>query len=254
MARLKDGQSLKQAQDQLNAVVLAQLGNVDPTWHMTLVSAQDEYTYQFRPTLIALLGAALFLLLVGGASVAGAQTARAAARQAELQLRTALGASTSRITAQLLVESLTIATLAAVLGAALSTLTLASVGVIIGDQLGAGIPGGAEQLRPSPLMSIGIVGLGALVGAGFGLIPALSAVRRSRVGVLGSQRGSASSTASPVIRRGLIVAQVAVTMMLLVGAGLMTRTILAIGAAPLGFDENNVVKGNTLFPLARYAD
>lgn len=254
MAKLKPGQTIQQAQSQLNAVVLAQVGNVDPAWHMTLVSAQDEYTYQFRPTLVALLGAALFLLLVGGASVAGAQTARAAARQGELQVRTALGASTARITAQLLVESLTIATLAALLGAALSSLTLASVGALIGDQLGAGIPGGADRLRPSLLMVTGIVGSGALVGAAFGLIPALSAVRRSRVGVSGAQRGAATSVASPTLRRGLIVAQVAVTMTLLVGAGLMSRTILAIGATPLGFDVDHVVKGTTLFPMARYAD
>ena len=253
MAKLKPGQTIRQAQAALNAVVVAQLSNVDPAWHMTLVSAQDEYTYMFRPTLVALLGAALFLLLVGGASVAGAQTARAAARQAELQVRTALGASTSRITAQLLVESLTIATLAALLGAALSSLTLASVGAVIGDQLGAGIPGGAGQLRASFAMLSFVVGVGALVGAGFGLIPALSAVRRSRVGTPSAYRGTATSTASPTLRRGLIVAQVAVTMTLLVGAGLMSRTILAIGSAPLGFDADSVVKGNTLFPMARYA-
>jgi putative ABC transport system permease protein len=254
MAKLKPGQTIAQAEAQLNAVVISQLGNVDPAWHMTLVSAQDEYTYQFRPTLIALFGAAIFLLLVGGASVGAAHTARAAARQAELQLRTALGASTSRITSQLLVESLTIATTAALLGALLSSLALASIGAVIGDQLGAGIPGGADRLRPSLVMLAGIVGLGALVGAAFGLIPALSAVRRSRVGVLGARRGSASSAASPILRRGLIVAQIAITMMLLVGAGLMARSILAIGAEPLGFAVDRVVKGNMLFPMARYAD
>ena len=254
MARLKPGQSLEQAQSQLNAVVIPQLGNVDRAWRMTLVSAQDEYTYQFRPTLVALLGAALFLLLVGGASVAGAQTARAAARHAELQLRTALGASASRITSQLLIESLTIATVAALLGAALSALTLTSVGAVIGDQLGAGVPGGADRLRPGLALLTGVIGLGAFVGTAFGLIPALSAVRRTRVGTLGSHRGTASSTASPALRRGLIVAQVAVTMMLLVGAGLMARTILAIGAANLGFETDRVVKGTLLFPLARYAD
>ena len=259
MARLKPGMSVQDAERRLNAIVLPQLGKIDPAYRMSLVRVQDEYTYRVKPTLVALMGGALFLLLIAGASVAGAQTARAAARRAEVQVRIALGASRLRITMQLLTESLVIAFAAGVIGAAVASAVLATFGQTVGAQLGASIPGGADRLSLGIGMLALVVGTGALIGAAFGLLPALVVTRavarpESLGGSLGGQKGTARSVASPVLRRGLIVAQVAVTMMLLVGAGLMARTVLTIATTPLGFSDERVVKGDLFLPPVRYKD
>lgn len=255
LARLPAGVPMAEAERRLNAVVMPQLGTVDPAWRMTLVSLQDEYTYQVRPMLVALLGASLFLLLIGGSSVAGAQVARMSARRAEIQLRVALGASRGRVVMQLLAESLVLATAAAVVGVLLAHVILDVAGAFVAEQLRADVPGGVDRLAPDArILGLAVV-LGTLVGVGFGMLPALVAARlRPAVALRGTARGSARGVNAPYLRRLLIVGQVALTTMLLVGAGLMTRTIFAIGAEPLGFNAGNVVKANLLLPLGRFPD
>lgn len=255
LARLPDGISMAEAQRRLNAVVLAQLGAVDPAWHMALVSLQDEYTYQFRPILVALLGAALFLLLIGGASVAGAQVARTAARRAELQVRVALGASRARIVWQLVAENLLLAGAAALCGVVLATLILDLAGTFVTEQLRADVPGGVGRLRPDAGVLALAVLIGTALGLGFGMLPALVSTHATPATALqGTAKGSARAAAAPRFRRLLIAGQVALTTMLLVGAGLMTRTILALGAEPLGFDPASVVKANLLLPMGHFPD
>jgi predicted permease len=259
MARLKPGMSIQDAERRFNALVLPQLGKIDPAYHLSLARVQDEFTYRIKPTLLALMGGATFLLLIAGASVAGAQTARAAARRAEVQVRLALGASRRRITMQLLTESLVIAFVAAVIGATIAGTVLATFGNTVGTQLGASIPGGADRLALGMGMLTLVVGVGALIGAAFGVLPALVVTRAvalsgSLSGSLGTQKGTARSIASPVLRRSLIVAQVAVTMMLLVGAGLMARTVLTIATTSLGFNDEHVVKSDLFLPPVRYKD
>ena len=259
IARLEPGMSIEDAERRLNAAILPQLGKVDPAYHLSLGGVQEDYTFGLRPTLVALMGGALFLLLIAGASVAGAQTARAAARRAEVQVRIALGASRLRITLQLLTESLVIAIAAAVIGAVIAGAVLKTFGSTVGAQLGATVPGGAERLALGPGMLALVVAIGALIGAAFGLLPALVVTRAATLpeslgGSLGVQKGTARSSASPVLRRGLIVAQVAFTMMLLVGAGLMARTIVTIATTSLGFDDERVVKGDLFLPPTRYKD
>ncbi|HEX6049863.1 MAG TPA: ADOP family duplicated permease [Gemmatimonadaceae bacterium] len=259
MARLRPGMSIEEAERRLNAIALPQLGKVDPNYRLSLAKVQEEYTFRLKPTLVALMGGALFLLLIAGASVAGAQTARAAAKRAEVQVRVALGASRARITLQLLAESMVIAIAAAIIGAALGATVLTTFGSAVGAQLGAAIPGGDERLALGPMILALVVAAGALIGAAFGLVPALAVTRavsrpESLGSSLGAQKGTARSIASPVLRRSLIVAQVAFTMMLLVGAGLMARTILTIATTSLGFDDERVVKGDMFLPPIRYKD
>ncbi|MDF2773368.1 MAG: permease [Geminicoccaceae bacterium] len=257
IARLEPGVTLEQAAERLNAVVRPQLPGVDPAWRMSLYTLQDQYTYRVRPTLVPLLAGAAFLLLIAAGSVAGAQAARTAARRAEMRVRVALGASRGRIVAQLLTETVLIAAVAGVLGALLADVTLGAVGALAGQHLvtgdhgGAGVPGGAESLALGAGRLVSVVGLGVLLGAVVGLLPAVAAVRRidlwqRTAAALGSQKGTAHSVASPAMRRGMIVAQVAFTMILLVGAGLMMRTVLAISAEPLGFTADNVLKADVM--------
>ena len=260
MAVLRPGMSMREAEDRLNAIVRPLIsGTIDPAWRMSLVGVQEAYTFRIKPTLVALVGGAVFLLLIAGASVAGAQTARAAARRAEIQIRTALGASRGRIIMQLVTESLVIAAAAATIGAIVAGAVLATFGSLVGRQLGAAIPGGDNRLALGTGILALVIALGSALGAAFGLLPALamtrSAVKQHGLGSsLGSGKGTARSATSPVLRRGLIVAQVAFTMMLLIGAGLMGRTILAITTTPLGFTDEHVVKGDMFLPSARYPD
>ena len=224
-----------------------------------MIGAQQGYVERVRPTLIALLGGALFLLLIAGANVAGAQTARSAARRAEMQVRTALGASRARIMFQLLVENMVVAATSGVIGAAVAGITLAAVGAAVGERLGTTIPGGSERLALQPGVLVLMIAFGTLIGAAFGLVPAIMLTRASAGtgsggSLLGAAKGTARSTTSPLLRRGLIVAQVGFTVMLLVGAGLMGRTILTIALTPLGFSEPGVLKGDLFLPPNRYGN
>ena len=257
MARLAAGMSIAEAEQRLNALVLPQLGAIDPAYRLSLVGAQEVHMRRVRPTLVALMGGALFLLLIAGASVAGVQTARAASRRAEMTLRRALGASRRRVMMQLLVESLVIAMAAAIIGAAVASVALATLGATVGLQLGLPVPGGGDRLAPGAGMYVLIVAAGAFIGITFGLLPSMVATRGEAEGVggaLGAHRGTARSITPPVLRRGLLVAQIAFTMMLLVGAGLMARTIIAIASTPLGFDDVATVKADLFLSPARYPD
>lgn len=253
MAKLKDGMTIADAERRMNAIVLPQLDAFDPAWRMSLVGVQSEYTAEVRPILVALLGAAAFLLLIGGANVAGAQVARAVGRRAEMQVRIALGASRGRIVRQLLAENLVLAGAAALIGVMVANVTLGAAGAVVGEQLRTPVPGGPSHLAPGGVvLAVAVLG-GALIGIAFGVVPALMAARGDAAAAIrDAGRETAVGAAPARLRRILIGAQVAFTMMLLVGAGLMARTAVAIARAPLGFDETNVTKGTILLPLGHY--
>ena len=254
MARLKPGMTIAEAERRLNDVVRPQLGAADPKWRMSLVGVQAAYTRSMRPAILALLGGAVFLLLIGAASIAATHVARAASRQSEFQVRAAIGASRGRIMRQVLVESLGVSVVAGVIGATLSGFVLSSLGDTVAAHVGVAIPGGAQRLALGGGMLVLVAGVGVFVGTVFGVIPAAAALRGAKPSLIGSQKGTTHSAAAPALRRGLIVAQVAITFMLVVGAGLMARTMLAIGGEPLGFEPRGVVKGLTLLPGGHFPD
>jgi predicted permease len=253
--RLGEDMSLAQAQARLNAIVLPQVARSDTAWHMSLIGLQDDYIFELRPTLMALLGASVLVLLIGGASVAGALVARAATRRGEIEVRMAIGATRARIVTQLLSESVLLAGGAAIAGTLVAQVLLSMAGTVVGEHLGAGVPGGASRLEPDALVLGAGVLLGVVVGLVFGLLPALFAARFEARGVTaGAEKGSVRLASSARLRRGLIAAQVALTTMLLAGAGLMTRSIRTLADLPLGFDAQHVLKANLLLPLGSYPD
>jgi predicted permease len=251
---LRRGSSIADAEARLNAVVLPQLGAVDPAWRMSLSSLQGEYTYAVRPILVALLGASAFMLLIAVASVAGALVARSASRRPELAVRSALGASRGRLVRQLLTESGTLAAVGAIGGVALARVLLEGVGDGVADHLGASVPGGASRLTPSGTMLLLALASSVTIGVVFGLMPALSSTRVDPGAALrAAGRGGAIGGAAR-IRRSLIAGQIALTMVLLVGAGLMARTVIALAVEPFGFRAEGVVKGDLLLPRTTYRD
>lgn len=252
---LPAGMTPEQAEARIDALVRPQLGgNVDPAWHMSLRSLQGEYTERVRPVLLSLLAAASCMLLIAGASVAGAMVARSAARQGELQLRVALGASRGRLVRQLLTESVVLAGIAAAAGGTLAVILMGLVEARLPMWLRSPIPSTNGALDPGWGILLAAVVASSLVCVTFGLAPAWILSRRSIAGGLRrAERGSGAGLA-PTMRQVLIGAQVACTMMLLTGATLLVTSAYSLGVQPLGFTPDGVTTAQTLLPVSRYAD
>jgi len=241
------------AEERLNRVVLSQLGERAGTWHMSLASVQDEYTYRVRPVLVTLLGAALLLLCIAGASVSGALVARAVAREGEFLMRVALGASSGRLLRQMVTESCALAVIAVTGGTAVSFALLGVVSGEAGAWLGVRVPAADGTLSPGMLVLLLAAASAALVCLAFGVVPALLLARRGiATGLRRHERGVGAI--APVLRRALIGGQLALTMVLLVGAATLVRASHHLATAPLGFEPEGVVKSELLLPRGAYPD
>ncbi|HJU74170.1 MAG TPA: ADOP family duplicated permease [Gemmatimonadaceae bacterium] len=253
IVRLKSGSTLAQAQAQLNAAVIPQLGEVPTGWRMSAVPVHEEYTHEVRPILVALFGAAAFMLLIAAGSVAGALVARAAGRRDELGIRGALGASRGRLVRQLLTETFVLAAVAAIAGTLLARFLIEVIASAVGPHLGVSVPGGEARLIPDIMVFALAIIAGSALGALFGLIPAVAATRGDVAASVRAGR-NVSGPSRPIMRQSLIGAQIALTVVLLVGAGLMARTVAALRNAPLGFQTAGLLKADVLLPQSRYPD
>jgi len=259
MAQLKPGTTVAQAELQLDAIVRRQVtGTVEPAWRMRVVPAREQHSERVRPLLLAIFGAALFMLLAASGSVAGALVSRAASRRREMAIRLALGGSRSRILRQLLTESAVLTMLAYVLGLTLAFILLGASARTIERLLGTAVPGGLGALRPTFSLMLLLAGASMIVGMSLGVLPAMSLLRRGRapndLGAMGTRRGGVGQSGGRVVRRLLITGQVLVAMVLLFGAGLMFRSIVKINALELGFRADGVLKANMLLPFATYPE
>jgi putative ABC transport system permease protein len=190
-----------------------------------------------RPALLVLLGAVGFVLLVTCANVAHMLLARAAARRKEIALRAALGASRTRILRQLLTESLVLA-----LAGGAAGLLLARAGVRALVALGPpGLPRLESVALDGRVLAFAlVVSLGT--GLAFGLVPALQATRRDLADALREgERGSTEGGGRGRLRSALVSSELALALVLLVGAGLMIRSFVALQAVDPGFDRRNVL-------------
>ena len=256
LAQLNPGTSRSQTERQLDAVVRRQLGTpVDAGWRMRLVPALEQHSRGVRPLLLALFGAALFMLLAASASVAGALVSRTAARRREVAIRLALGGGRLRLVRQLLTESAVLAMLSSGLGLAFALTFLATSAAAIERLLGTTIPGGVAALRLDlPVVGI-LAAASALVGVALGVLPAFALLRRRDGPVeLPTGRGAVDRGTGIGVRRVLIAGQVVVAMVLLFGAGLMFRSIARINALELGFRPDGVMKASVLLPFVTYPD
>jgi len=257
MGRVKRGVSDAQAQSALDVILRRQVDVDFPgpkaAWqpHLQVESGargMDHLTNRYGKPLVVLLCLAGLVLLIACANVANLLLAKSAVRQREIGLRLALGAGRWRIVRQLLTEGLLLACLAGV------------AGVILGYFARNGIPALlAAAWRPSPfeaafdpqvlLLSLGIT---FLTGTLFSLAPAWQA---RRVEVSGALKDGSRGTASlSKLRRGklLVVLQVALSLLLLVGAGLFVKTFVNLKAAPVGFQPERVLLFSLDPPTGRY--
>jgi putative ABC transport system permease protein len=209
----------------------------------------EQIVQNIRPTLLVLLGAVGFVLLIACANLANLMLARSERRQREIAVRRALGADRRRIVQQLLTESLVMAILGGGIGVLLAywivQMFVASRPVTIPriDLVGVDL----RVLGFATLLSLA-------TGVIYGLVPALRASNPDVVTAL-KQSGRGSILAPSVrLRSVLVVAQVALALMLLVGAGLMMRSFVRLMAIEPGFDPDNVVTMRTTLPAAKYKD
>jgi predicted permease len=190
-----------------------------------------------RPALLVLLGAVGFVLLVTCANVAHMLLARAAVRRKEIALRAALGASRTRILRQLLTESLVLAVAGGGAGLLLARACVRAL-VALGPP---GLPRLESVALDGPVLAFALF-VSLATGFAFGLVPALQSTRRDLADALREgERGSTEGGGRGRLRSALVASELALALVLLVGAGLMIRTFVALQAVDPGFDRRNVL-------------
>src|SRR5438552_2209709 len=238
VARLKPAVSIARAESELNAIA-ARLEQEYPETNtgkrVRVESLHESFVGGTRLSLLTLLGAVGLVLLIACANVANLLLVRGAARQREMALRAALGAGRWRIVRQLLGESLLLAALGGVLG-----VLLAYWGT---NLITSYLPGGVARLREAEIDSTVFgftLGLSLLAGIVFGMAPAWQASRANLTQTL--QEGGRGSTGSRQrLRSALVVSEIALTLAVLVGAGLLIQSFWRLQQVDSGFDARNVL-------------
>ncbi|HKV37080.1 MAG TPA: ABC transporter permease [Pyrinomonadaceae bacterium] len=251
IGRLRQGASLAQAQadtDLIAAQIEKQFPESNTGWNLRLVSLREQLVGSTRTTVYILFGAVAFVLLIACANVANLLLVRAAARQREIALRTALGASRPRIMRQMITESLLLALIGGALGA-----LLAAWGVNLLVKLSENSIPATVQVK----IDLTVLGFTLLIsvvtGILFGLAPAF---RTAKVNLIDSlkegSRGEGHSALRSRTRSALVILESAVAVMLLIGAGLLIRSLVALQNVNPGFDANNVLTMRIDLPRQKY--
>lgn len=238
IGRLKPGVSVARAQadlDPIAADILARFPNQEG-YGIYVVGYHDQLVARTRPAIIALLGAVGFLLLIACVNVANLLLSRAAVREREIALRTAIGAGRWRLIRQLLTESTVLATVGGALGVGVAWAGLRALISVAPPDL----PRLGDITLNWPV--VGFAFAASLVtGVIFGLMPALQ-ISRAGIGNALKEGGRGVSTGvGRLVRRTLVVVQVALALVLLTGAGLMVQSFLRMQRVDLGFDGDRVL-------------
>jgi putative ABC transport system permease protein len=238
VGRLKDGVTAAQAQSEFDGIArhLEELyPDTNRNWSLALHPLGEYLTGDLRPTLLILLGAVGLVLAVACANVANLLLVRATERQKEIAIRTALGAGRGRIIRQMFVESL----LLALIGGGIGVL-IAAWGVDLLTAFSASEIPSTATIRLDAMVLGFTFGISVLVGLLFGLAPALAALR------VNLQEALKDSARGATGRRGrlqslLVVVESAVAVMLLIGAGLLIRSLITLQNVSPGFEAENVL-------------
>ena len=250
LGRVAPGATIAQAQAELRAVkqqLAAEYPSNKKDFSVALFPLQTELTGDARPTLTILLGTVALVLLIVCANVSNLLLARGNTRAREMAIRSALGAGSGRIVRQLLIESLLLALVGGVLG-----LGLASFGIELLTKMLTGLL--PQMLRPELDWRVLTFSLVVSCGCGllFGMWPALRASRPDLQHVLKeSERGSLSASRRRS-QSALVVAEFALTIVLLIGAGLFLRSFMRLLATDPGFNTKQTLAFDLSFPKAKY--
>lgn len=238
IGRLKPGVTLAAARSELNAIsarLVAQYPTEYGAVGMLAPTLQDQVIGTVRPALLAVLGAVALVLLIACANVTNLLLARAALREGEFSVRAALGAGRGRVIRQLLAESLVLTGAGGILGVAIAAFGVQALIAIAP----AGLPRIEAISVNGPVLLFTLVVV-TIIGVVFGVVPAWHATRQDLHQGL-KQSGRRSIATHRVMRSSLVVSEVALALVLLVGSGLLVRTMIRLFAVSPGFDATHLL-------------
>jgi putative ABC transport system permease protein len=251
VARLKPGVTFEQAQNEMSLIgarLEQQYPDFNARWGVTVVPLRTQFTGEIRKPLLVLLGAVGFVLLIACANVANLLLARAASRKREIALRAGLGASRWRIARQLLTESVLLSLFGGGLGLLLAVWGTRALLALSPPEL-IDVRGTAVNL---PVLGF-TIGLTLITGLVFGLVPALEASRFDLSEPLKeSGKSVIGGTRAQRMRSVFVVAQVALALVLLVGAGLLMKSLNRLQSVEAGFDPSNLLTMRISLPTRKY--
>jgi putative ABC transport system permease protein len=251
LARLKTGVTRAQAQSEMSAIASrleAQYPGTNRGFGVEVVPLHEQIVGAIRPALLTLFAAVGFVLLIACANVANLLLARATTRRKELAIRTALGAGRLRLMRQLLAESLLLAGLGGAAGWLLARWAMSAL-----PQLSPGhLPRVGEASMDYRLLGFTAL-LSLLTGVVFGLVPAWQAAKLNLNETL-KEGGQTTARSGQQMRSLLVVTEVALTLVLLIGAGLLVRSFLRLQQVDVGFNPQNLLTAQINLPLEQYPD
>jgi putative ABC transport system permease protein len=244
-ARLRDGVAIPQAQAEMETILSRlkkQYPDVDQTNGIIVRGFHDDVVSGLKPALLILWTAVIFILLIACANVANLTLARAATREREIAIRTALGAGRIRVLRQLLTESVLLALIGAILGVLVAYVGLHLLRVVLPVTGGRGEIPRAEWIGIDATVLVYTLVISSLTGIILGIAPAIQVwFSELSESLKEGSRGATPSRRGRFVGSSLVVAEVALSLMLLTGAGLLIRSFSFLMSENLGFDPANVL-------------
>ena len=235
----------------INAHLIAQYPEQNGAIQIIMVPLRDRIVGQVRPLLWVSFGAVGFVLLIACANVANLLTARATSRRREFAIRNALGAGRGRLVSQLLVESLTLAGVGAAIGLVIArygtTALIAAIPATLLDSMPF-----LHDACPNAIVLAFLCLCTIVTGVAFGLAPAWEASRRTSNSALKEETRSSAGRTRTRLRDALVVAEIALSLVLLVGAGLMAKSLTALLNRDPGFNTRNLLTFSVFLPSQSY--